>query len=404
MNTVQTSSSDEKLQFIVDERARLEREGLLINIRTIESAQGAWITVDGKRVLNLCSNNYLGFANHPLLKEAARKALEEYGVGPAAVRSIAGTTRLHVQLEQKLARFKGVEAAISFQSGFNSNVATIPALVGKDDTIFSDELNHASIIDGCRLSGAPIIRFEHCNPASLEKKLTDHRSRNGHRALIITDGVFSMDGDIAPLPELVEIAERFNAMIMVDDAHGEGVLGTHGRGAVDHFRLHGRVDVEIGTLSKAFGVVGGFVAGKGLIVEHLRQKGRPFLFSSALTPADAAACSAAVDILQSSDELVRRLWDNTKYFKGRMNEAGFDTGRSETPIIPVMLGEARTAQQFSRRLFEEGVFAVAIGFPTVPLGKARIRVMMSATHERKDLDVGVERFVQIGRELRIRPE
>jgi glycine C-acetyltransferase len=325
-------------------------------------------------------------------------------VGPAAVRTIAGTTRLHAELEQKLARFKGVEAALSFQSGFNSNVATIPALVGKDDAIFSDELNHASIIDGCRLSGAPIIRFEHCNPASLEKKLMEHRPGNGRRALIITDGVFSMDGDIAPLPQLVEMAERFNAMIMVDDAHGEGVLGTNGRGAVDHFRMHGRVDVEIGTLSKAFGVVGGFVAGKRLIVEHLRQKGRPFLFSSALTPADVAACSAAVDILQSSDERVRQLWDNTRYFKRRMNEAGFDTGRSETPIIPVMLGEARTAQLFSRRLFEEGVFAMAIGFPTVPLGKARIRVMMSATHERKDLDIGVEKFVQIGRELRVRPE
>jgi glycine C-acetyltransferase len=294
-----------------------------------------------------------------------------------------------------------VEAAISFQSGFNSNVATIPALVGKEDVIFSDELNHASIIDGCRLSGAPIIRFEHCNPASLEKKLVEHRpTGNSHRALIITDGVFSMDGDIAPLLQLVEIAERFNAMIMVDDAHGEGVLGTNGRGAVDHFKLHGRVDIEIGTLSKAFGVVGGFVAGKQLIVDHLRQKGRPFLFSSALPPADVAACSAAVDILQSSDELVRKLWSNTRYFKGRMKEAGFDTGRSETPIIPVMLGEARTAQQFSRRLFEEGVFAMAIGFPTVPLGKARIRVMMSATHEQKDLDIGVEKFVKIGRELR----
>ncbi len=388
-----------KLQFIVDERARLENEGLLVKVRTIESAQDAWIRVDGNRVLNLCSNNYLGFANHPRLKAAAQAAIDEFGVGPAAVRSIAGTTILHTKLEETLARFKRVEATISFQSGFNSNLATIPSLVGKEDLIFSDELNHASIIDGCRLSGAPIIRFEHCNPASLEQKLNENITTN--RLLIITDGVFSMDGDIAPLPELVEIAERFNAMIMVDDAHGEGVLGESGRGAVDHFRLHNRVDVEIGTLSKAFGVIGGFVAGKAIVIEHLRQKGRPFLFSSALTPADVAACSAAVDILESSDNLVQKLWSNARYFKKKMREAGFDTGRSETPITPIMLGEAKTAQEFSRRLFEQGVFAMAIGFPTVPMGKARIRVMISATHSEPDLDFGIERFIAIGKDLRV---
>jgi len=394
------TSTPNKLQFILDERERLAREGLLVNIRTIESAQGAWITVDGKKVLNLCSNNYLGFANHPALKQAARRAVEEFGVGPAAARTIAGTTTLHTALEQKLARFKGVEAAISFQSGFNSNVATIPALVGKRDLIFSDELNHASIIDGCRLSGAPIIRFEHCNPASLEQKLQEKQPfGSDRRALIITDGVFSMDGDVAPLPPLVELAERFNVLILVDDAHGEGVLGNSGRGAVDHFGMHGRVDVEIGTLSKAFGVVGGFVAGRQVIIDHLRQKGRPFLFSSALTPADVAACSAAVDILQDSDDLVRKLWSNTRYFKEKMRAAGFDTGKSETPITPVMLGEAKTAQQFSRRLFEEQVFAMAIGYPTVPLGKARLRVMISATHSEQDLDFGIETFTRVGREL-----
>ena len=394
--------SSNKLQFIVDERARLEREGLLINIRTIGSPQGAWIVVDGKKVLNLCSNNYLGFANHPRLKEAAARAIESFGVGPAAVRTIAGNTVLHTTLEEKLARFKGVESAIAFQSGFNSNVATIPSLVGKGDLVFSDELNHASIIDGCRLSGADIIRYEHCNPASLERKLNEHYSAGSrNRALVITDGVFSMDGDIAPLPPLVEVAERFNSMIMVDDAHGEGVLGSGGRGAVDHFHMHGRVDVEIGTLSKAFGVVGGFVAGRKIVIDHLRQKGRPFLFSSALTAADVAACSAAVDILEASDELVQRLWSNTRYFKKRMRDAGFDTGRSETPITPVMLGDAKVAQQFSRRLFEEDVFAMAIGFPTVPMGKARIRVMISATHSEADLDLGVERFVKIGRELEV---
>ncbi|HYK88461.1 MAG TPA: glycine C-acetyltransferase [Acidobacteriota bacterium] len=402
MSQTRSTTSASKLQFIIEERSHLEREGLLLNIRTISSPQGAWLTVDGKQVLNLCSNNYLGLANHPHLKEAAHKAVDQFGVGPAAVRTIAGTTVLHLELEEKLARFKRVEAAISYQSGFNCNVATIPALVGKDDLIFSDELNHASIIDGCRLSGAPIIRFEHCNPASLEQKLAEHFAPGSdRRALIITDGVFSMDGDIAPLPRLVELSERFNAMIMVDDAHGEGVLGEGGRGAVDHFRMHGRVDVEIGTLSKALGVVGGFVAGRKIIIEHLRQKGRPFLFSSALTPADVAACSAAVDVLQASDDLVRKLWSNTRYFKEKIRAAGFDTGKSDTPITPIMLGEAKTAQKFSQRLFEEGVFAMAIGYPTVPLGKARIRVMISATHSEQDLDYGVEKFSKVGHELNL---
>jgi glycine C-acetyltransferase len=392
----------DKLQFIRDERARLEREGLLISVRTIESAQDAWISVDGKKVLNLCSNNYLGFANHPRLKEAARVAIDEFGVGPAAVRTIAGTTVLHNVLEEKLARFKRVEAAVSYQSGFNSNLATIPALVGKEDLIFSDELNHASIIDGCRLSGAPIIRFEHCNPVALEAKLEEHlQGHSNRRALIITDGVFSMDGDIAPLPRVVELAERFNAMVMVDDAHGEGVLGESGRGVVDHFHLHGRVDVEIGTLSKAFGVMGGFVAGKKLIIDHLRQKGRPFLFSSALTPADVAACSSAVDILESSDELVQKLWSNTRYFKAKLQAARFNTGTSETPITPVILGDAKVAQQFSRRLFDEGVFAMPIGYPTVAMGKARIRAMISATHSEDDLDYAVDKFTRIGRELKV---
>ncbi len=392
----------DKLQFILDERARLEKEGLLINLRTIESPQGAWITVDGKKVLNLCSNNYLGMANHPRLRAAARDAIEKFGVGPAAVRSIAGTMVLHTELEKKLARFKRVEATISFQSGFNSNIATIPALVGKDDLIFSDELNHASIIDGCKLSGAPIIRFEHCNPASLEQKLKENfPAGSSRRALIITDGVFSMDGDIAPLPALAELAEKYRAMMMVDDAHGEGVLGEGGRGAVDHFHVHGRVDVEIGTLSKAFGVIGGFVAGRRIIIEHLRQKGRPFLFSSALTPADVAACSAAVDILESSDDLVQKLWSNTRYFKKKMQDAGFNIGGSETPITPVLLGEAKTAQEFSRRLFEQSVFAMAIGFPTVPMGKARIRVMISATHSEQDLDFGVDKFIAVGKQLKV---
>ena len=397
-----SASKNDNLQFILDERDRLEREGLLVHVRTLESPQGAWIVVDGRKVLNLCSNNYLGLANHPRLKEAAHKAIDDFGVGPAAVRSIAGTMSLHTELEKKLARFKKVEAVLSFQSGFNSNVAVIPALVGKEDIIFSDELNHASIIDGCRLSGASVIRYEHCNPDSLAQKLAEHYpDSSSRRAMIITDGVFSMDGDIAPLSSLGEAAEKYNALLMVDDAHGEGVLGRGGRGAVDHFRMHGRVHVEVGTLSKAFGVVGGFVAGKALIIEHLRQKGRPFLFSSAVTPADIAACCAAVDLLESSDEAVRKLWQNTDYFRKKMQGAGFDTGRSETPIIPVMLGEAKTAQEFSRRLFERKVFAMAIGFPTVPVGKARIRAMISATHSKEDLDYGVEQFIDTGKELRV---
>ncbi len=386
-----------KLDFIREELQALEREGLYINIRTIESPQGAWITVDGSRVLNMCSNNYLGFANHPRLREAAKEAIDRFGVGPGAVRTIAGTMSLHRELEQKLADFKGVEAAISFQSGFNANLATIPALVGEEDVIISDELNHASIIDGCRLSRARIVRYAHCDARSLEENLK--REAGARRKLVITDGVFSMDGDIAPLPEIVEVAERYEAMIMVDDAHGEGVLGRGGRGIVDHFGLHGRVDIEVGTLSKAFGVVGGYVAGRRVIVEHLRQKGRPFLFSSAVTPPDVAACIAAVEMLEATDEQVKRLWENTRYFKEKMRALGFDLGRSETPITPVMLGDAHLARDFSRRLFEERVFAQAIGYPTVPRGRARIRVMISATHARADLDFALEAFERVGGEL-----
>jgi len=386
-----------KTAWIQQELAALKEQGLYNVIRTIGSAQGAWLTVDGRRVLNFCSNNYLGLADHPALKAAAHKAVDEFGVGPAAVRSIAGTLTLHLQLEERLARFKGAEATIAFQSGFNANVAVIPALVGKEDVIFSDELNHASIIDGCRLSGAKIVRYAHNDPAALEQAI---RSETGYRrALIISDGVFSMDGDIAPLPALVEVAERYNILLMVDDAHGEGVLGRGGRGIVDHFGLHGRVDVEVGTLSKAFGVVGGYVAGRREIVEWLRQRGRPFLFSSAVPAADTAACLAAVDLLEASTELVDRLWENARFFQAEMRRLGFDTGRTQTPITPVMLGEAPLAQEFSRRLFAEGVFAMAIGYPTVPKGKARIRVMISAAHSREDLEKGLAAFAKVGRGL-----
>jgi glycine C-acetyltransferase len=388
-----------KLNWIHDELENLKQQNLYNTIRTIDSPQGAWIVVDGKRVLNFCSNNYLGLANDARLKEAAQAAITKFGVGPAAVRSIAGTLSLHVELEQRLAKFKGVEATISFQSGFNSNGAVIPALVGKEDVIFSDELNHASIIDGARLSGAKIVRYAHNDTEDLETRILE--TRDYRRALIITDGVFSMDGDIAPLPQIVEVAERHDMMLMVDDAHGEGVLGRGGRGIVDHFGMHGRVDVEVGTMSKAFGVVGGYVAGKKEIVEWLRQRGRPFLFSSAVTAGDAAACLRAVDILEESTELVERLWDNARYFKKEMRKMGFDTGASETPITPVMLGDAQLAQNFSRGLFGNDVFAMAIKYPTVPQGKARIRVMISAAHSRADLDKGLQAFHQVGSEFGI---
>ena len=386
------------LEWIQTELQNLKDSCLYNRIRTLSSPQGAWLTVDGKRVLNFCSNNYLGLASHPRLVEATRRAIAEYGIGPAAVRTIAGTMDLHLQLEERLAAFKGVEAAITFQSGFTANLGVIPALVGKGDGIFSDELNHASIIDGCRLSGGQIVRYAHCDSPDLERVLKEQRA-SFNRAIVITDGVFSMDGDVAPLEQIYAVSKQYDAILMVDDAHGEGVLGRGGRGIVDHFGLHGKVDVEVGTLSKAFGVVGGVVAGNPLIVKWLRQRGRPFLFSSAMTVPDVAACLAALEILETSTELVDKLWDNTRYFKAEMQRLGFDTGKSTTPITPVMLGEAPLAQQFSRELFENGVFAMAIGFPTVPRGKARIRVMISATHSKNDLDEGLEAFTKVGRKL-----
>jgi glycine C-acetyltransferase len=389
------------LAWIRDELDALKAQGLFATIRTLSSPQGAWLDVDGRRVLNLCSNNYLGLANHPRLKDAAQKAIETHGVGPGAVRTIAGTMDLHLELERRLAEFKEVEGAISFQSGFSANLAVIPALVGEEDVIFSDELNHASIIDGCRLSRARIVRYRHNDAEDLRRVVKETQAQGYRRALLITDGVFSMDGDIAPLDQLALVAEGHDLMLMVDDAHGEGVLGRGGRGIVDHFGLHGRVDIEVGTLSKAFGVVGGYVAGRGPVVDWLRQRGRPFLFSSAVTPADVAACIAAVDLLEASTELVDRLWENGRYFKAEMKGLGFDTGVSETPITPVMLGEAPLAQDFSQRLYEEGVFATAIGFPTVPRGKARIRVMISAAHSTDDLDQALAAFAKVGEELSV---
>jgi glycine C-acetyltransferase len=388
----------DKFAFIAEEMNRLREASLLLAPRTMGSPADAWMTVDGKRVLNFCANNYLGLANHPRLKEAAKAAIDRWGAGPAAVRVLAGTQALHLELEERLARFKGVESALFVGSGFVANQAVLAPLVGREDVIFSDRLNHASIIDGARLAGAKIVVYEHNDVADCEAKVKEHLP-NFRRGLLVTDGVFSMDGDIAPLDKLTELAGRYGLITMVDDAHGEGVLGRGGRGIVDHFGLHGVFDIEIGTLSKAFGVIGGVIAGKKSVIDYIRQKARPLLFSSATTPADTAACLAAVDLLEESGELVQRLWDNTRVFSGAMQKMGFDIGHSQTPIVPLMLGDAALAKKFSRALFEQGVFAVAIAFPTVPVGKARIRVMNSASHSPADLETGLAVFEKVGKEL-----
>ncbi len=377
----------------------LKEQNLYNNILTIEGPMGPEIQIEGKKFLNFCSNNYLGLANNPEIREAAKKAIDEFGIGPTAVRTIAGTTTLHKILEEKLAKFKKAEAVITFQSGFITNLATIPALTDEGDYIFSDELNHASIIDGCRLSKAEVIRFAHANPSDLEEKLKSVPKES--KKLVITDGVFSMDGDIAPLDKLYEVTSKYDAMLMVDDAHGEGVLGESGRGIVDHFKLHGKVDIEIGTMSKAFGVVGGFVAGKREIIEWLTQRGRPFLFSSAMTIPDVGACIAAVELLEKSENLVKKLWENADYLRAGLKKLGFDTGISTTPIVPIMLGENKTAQDFSKELFEEGLFAKAIVYPTVPQGKARIRVMNSAGHTKDQLDKALQIFEKVGLKLKV---
>ncbi|MFY9455029.1 MAG: glycine C-acetyltransferase [Bacillota bacterium] len=388
----------DKLEFLKRELESLREQSLYNEIRTIEGPQGAWIVVNGKRVLNLCSNNYLGFANNAELREASKKAVDEYGVGPGAVRTIAGTQTVHLELERKLASFKHAEACIVLQGGFVANLAVIPTITGDGDIIFSDELNHASIIDGCRLSKARVVRYAHNDVADLRKKIEENKD-SARRMLVVTDGVFSMDGDIAPLPDIVDVADEYGAIVMVDDAHGEGVLGDSGRGIVNHFKLEGRVDIEVGTLSKAFGVMGGYVTGSQTLIDYLKQRGRPFLFGTGITAADTAAAIAAVDVLTRSDELVRRLWDNAKYFQNKLKDAGFDIGGTETPITPVMLGEEKIASAFSRKLFDENIFAQAISYPTVPKGKARIRCMLSAAHEKEDLDFAQDAFVRVAREL-----
>ncbi len=390
-----------KMDWVKQKLDELKAEGRYIPIRTLQSAQGAWVIIDGKKMLNMCSNNYLGLANHPEVRKAAIEAIEEYGVGAGAVRSIAGTNELHIKLEEKLAKFKHAEAALVLQGGLLANLGTIPVLVGKEDVVFSEELNHASIIDGVRLSRANKIIYKHIDVDDLRQKLKEHRN-SGKRALIITDGVFSMDGDIAPLPEIAELGEEYNAMVYVDDAHGEGVLGDHGRGIVDHFKLHGKVDIEMGTLSKAFGVMGGFVTGTEELIDLLKQQCRPFLFSSALNPGDTAAAIKAVEILERDDSLVKKLWENARYLKKGLEDIGYTLGNSKTPITPVMIGNEKKTVELSNILYkEENVFASPIVYPTVPRGTARIRLMPSAVHSKEDLDYAIEAFERAGKKLEI---
>jgi glycine C-acetyltransferase len=384
-----SSDRPDPLQFLGEQLETWRQAGTWQPLRVLESESAPESRFDGRDVINLASNNYLGLTTHPKLREAALAAIRDYGVGSGAVRTITGTMSIHMQLEERIARFKNVEACVVFQSGFAANSGTVAAILGPDDHIISDALNHASIIDGCRLSKAKIHVFQHKDAAAAEKILAGLAGVPG-RKLLITDGVFSMDGDIAPLPALVEAAERHGAIMMVDDAHSSGVLGRAGRGTIDHFGLHGRVHIQVGTLSKAIGVLGGYVCGSRDLIDFLYARARPFLFSTSHPPSVAASCLAAFDVLEQEPELMESLWGNTRYFRKALVEAGFDTGSSETPIIPIMVGEASRAYALSRRLFEEGLLATGIGFPTVPEGKARLRTIVTATHTRPQLDRAVE--------------
>jgi len=388
------------LAYLGEQLEAWKHAGTYQRLRVLESESAAESRFDGKDVINLASNNYLGLTTHPKLREAALEATRRYGVGSGAVRTISGTMSLHMELEERIARFKNVEACVVFQSGFAANAGTVAAILTPEDHIISDELNHASIIDGCRLSKAKIHVFPHKDTAAADRKLAELDGQPG-RKLLITDGVFSMDGDIGPLPGLVEAAEKHNAIMMVDDAHSSGVLGRNGRGTIDHFGLHGRVHIQVGTLSKAIGVLGGYVCGSRDLIEFLYHRARPFLFSTSHPPAVAASCIAAFDVLEQEPERIQALWDNTRYFKQELKSAGFDTGVSETPITPVIVGEARRAHALSAALFEEGVLATGIGFPTVPEGKARVRTIVTATHTRAELDRALEVFARVGKRLEI---
>jgi glycine C-acetyltransferase len=389
-----------QLQYLSDELEKLREQKLYQKLRILETEQRPVARFDGREVVNLSSNNYLGLTTHPRLKQKALEAVEKYGVGSGAVRTIAGTMTLHMALEEKIAQFKQVEASVVFQSGFTANAGTVQAILGKEDVIISDALNHASIIDGCRLSRAEIQIFPHKDVEACEKVLQEIQSRPG-RKLLITDGVFSMDGDIAPLPQLVELAEKYGCIMMIDDAHASGVLGRNGRGTVDHFNLHGRVDIQVGTLSKAIGALGGYVCSTRDTIEFLYHRARPFLFSTSHPPSVAATCIAAFEVLEEEPERIEKLWVNTRFFKEGLKKLGFNTGMSETPITPVIVGDAALAHEFSRELFAAGVFAQSVGFPTVPVGKARIRTIVTATHTEAELSRALEILETVGKKLRI---
>ncbi len=388
-----------QLQYMTDDLERLRDERLYQKLRILEGEQLPVARFDGREVINLSSNNYLGLTTHPKLKRRAIEALEKYGVGSGAVRTIAGTMTLHMQLEEKIAQFKSVEASVVFQSGFTANAGTVAAVIGPEDIIISDELNHASIIDGCRLSKAQIRRFRHKDAGACEEILKEIARHKG-RKLLITDGVFSMEGDIAPLPALVELAEKYGCIMMIDDAHASGVLGRNGRGTVDHFGLHGRVDIQVGTLSKAIGALGGYVCSTRDAIDYLYHHARPFLFSTSHPPSVAATCLAAFELLDEEPQLVEQLWANTRLFKDGLAKLGFNTGMSETPITPIIVGDAALAHQFSRDLFQAGVFAQGIGYPTVPKGQARLRTIVTATHTKYQLTEALHTLERVAKKLR----
>jgi glycine C-acetyltransferase len=396
-----------QLAYLTDILNGLKEKGTYFRLRVLDDQQAPVCHYDGKQVINLASNNYLGLANHPKLIEAALKATRELGVGSGAVRTIAGTMKIHMDLEEKIARFKNVEACVVFQSGFAANAGTVSAILGKEDFILSDELNHASIIDGARLSRAKIKVFRHKDVAHCEELLQEIANEPGHK-LVITDGVFSMDGDIGPVDKLGTLAEKYGAIMMVDDAHASGVLGRNGRGSIDHLNMHGRVDVQVGTLSKAIGALGGYVCGSRDLIDYLYHRARPFLFSTSHPPSVAASCIAAFDILEQEPERIDRLWDNTRYFQGELRRIGFNVGgvntpATETPITPIILGEGRVTMEFSRALFEEGVMGTGIAFPTVPEGKARIRLILTSEHTKAQLDQALETLERVAKRMNLLP-
>src|ERR1700760_4840168 len=400
-----TETRTNPLSYLTDQMNELKAKGTHFRLRVLEDEQEPVCTFDGKKVINLASNNYLGLTTHPKLREAAIAAIKKYGVGSGAVRTIAGTMRIHMELEEKIARFKNTEACVVFQSGFAANAGTVSATLGKDDFIISDELNHASIIDGARLSRAKIKVFRHKDTAHAEELLKEVAGEPGHK-LIITDGVFSMDGDVGPLPALCDLAEKYGAIMMVDDAHASGVLGKNGRGTPDHFNVHGRVDVQVGTLSKAIGALGGYVCGSKELIDFLYHRARPFLFSTSHPPSVAATCIAAFDVLEQEPERMEKLWENTRFWKKELGLLGFDIGEkttpaSETPITPIIIGDGKLTMDFSRELFKEGVFGTGITYPTVPEGKARIRTIMSATHTKDQLTRALEVLKKVGKRMGI---